>query len=351
MLFRTRLCRFSWIIFPAPNVQLINMRSLFLTLLLAGTACGAILPETIGAWKRGDPAPAPAPDLKVWNEYGLQASETSPYSDGVRSYTITAYRFNDATGALAAFDEIRPAGAKPLVLMGLSAQTESDEFVAGGNYLFVFKGYKIKPEEMSHLFATVPNYEHSPLPSLPGYLPAGALANSERYITGPQSLAAFAPSIPPGTAAFHFSSEAQLARYRSSANGTAGKETTLVVFSYPTMEMARDRYPHFQGVPGAVVKRTGPLVALTLNAPSADDAERLLAQVKYQISITIPERLPTPRDNPANLFLNIFILCAVLAGFMVISGLVFGGIRILFRRSGASGDGEAMISLHLSGRP
>ena len=50
-------------------------------------------------------------------------------------------------------------------------------------------------------------------------------------------------------------------------------------------------------------------------------------------------------------FLNIFILCLVLAGFCVVSGLVVGGIRILFRRAGASGEGDNMISLHLSGRP
>ena len=79
-----------------------------------------------------------------------------------------------------------------------------------------------------------------PLPTLPKYLPAGAEPNSERYITGPDSLARFAPAIPPSTAAFHFNAEAELAKY-----GEPGKETTLIVFSYPTMEMARDRIAAF----------------------------------------------------------------------------------------------------------
>jgi uncharacterized protein DUF6599 len=322
------------------------MRSFILTLLLAGTAFSALLPDTIGAWKRGDPTPVTAPDQKVWVEYTLQEAETAPYADGTGKFSITAYRFTDATGAMAAFDHVRPSEARPVVLMGLSAETDADEFVAAGNYLLVFKGYKIKPEELSHILATVPNYEHSPLPSLPGYMPPGAHANSERYIVGPESLARFAPSIPPSTAAFHFSAEGNLATY-----GPKGKETTLVVFSYPTMEMARDRYPHFQQIPGAVVKRTGPLVAVALNASSPDDAERLLAQVKYQASVTIPEHVPTARDNPINLFWNIMILCFVLAGFMVLSGLLVGGIRVLFRRSGVSGEGDNMISLRLSGRP
>jgi hypothetical protein len=220
-----------------------------------------------------------------------------------------------------------------------------DEVVTVGNYLFVFKGYKPKPEELNHVVGTVPRYSQSPLPTLPKYLPAGAEANSERYITGPDSLARFAPSIPPSTAAFHFNAEAELAKY-----GVPGKETTLVVFSYPTMEMARDRIAHFDSIPKAIAKRTGPLIAVALEPASADDAERLLSRIKYQAEITLPEHVATLKDNPANLFLNIFILCLVLAGFCVLSGLVVGGIRILFRRAGASGEGDNMISLHLSGR-
>jgi hypothetical protein len=34
----------------------------------------------------------------------------------------------------------------------------------------------------------------------------------------------------------------------------------------------------------------------------------------------------------------------------VLSGLVVGGLRVLMRRGGAGGDGDEMISLHLSGR-
>jgi hypothetical protein len=315
-------------------------------LIIAAILPAAILPDTIGEWKKGASTTAVVPDAKVWREYGLDASETSQYAGKAVSYSISAYRFNDATGALAAFDEIRPADAKPVAVSGLGAENDKDEVVAVGNYLFVFSGYKPKSEELNHVVGTVPRYSQSPLPTLPKYLPGGAEPNSERYITGPDSLARFAPAIPPSTAAFHFNAEAELAKY-----GTPGKETTLILFSYPTMEMARDRIAHFQQVPGAIVKRTGPLVAIALNPSNPDEAERLLSRIKYQAEVTLPEHVPTLKDNPANLFLNIFILCLVLAGFCVVSGLVVGGIRILFRRAGASGDGDNMISLHLSGRP
>ncbi len=307
-------------------------------------AAAPILPDTIGDWKKGAVAPAPAPDRKVWQEYGLQASETAPYDNGTQHFTISAYRFADATGAFAAFEQARPENSKPISVSGLGAANATDEAVAVGNYLFVFKGYAPKPEELNHIVGTVPLYAQSPLPSLPRYMPAGAQPNSERYILGPDSLAQFAPSIPPSTAAFHFSAEGEFAKY-----GTPAKEVTLALFTYPTMEMARDRIAHFQQVPGAMVKRSGPLVAIALKAANPDDAERLLSRIKYQAEVTVPEHVPTQKDNPANLFLNIFILCLVLAGFCLVSGLVVGGLRILLRRSGASGDGDNMISLHLSG--
>lgn len=320
--------------------------SAFLPVLCSAAVCyAAILPETIGKWQRGEPAPAYVPDQRVWAEYGLQDSEVSPYTDGTRKFAIQAYRFTDATGAMAAWDAVRPAQTRPIGLMGLSAQTDNDVYLAAGNYLFIFQGYKITPEELSHVVATVPRYGYTPLPTLPKHLPPGAVPNSERYITGPASLALYAPAIPPGTAAFSFSAEAQLAKFV-----VKGKEETLIIFNYPTMEMARDRYPQFQKIAGAAVKRAGPLVAITLNAPSADEAEILLAQVKYQAEVTLPQHVPTAKDNPINLFLNIFLLCCVLAVFCVISGLVVGGVRLLLQRSGISGGGDQMITLRLSDR-
>ncbi len=325
------------------------MRRLFLIAALVALPAlspAAILPDTIGAWLKG-PASEPAlTDPKLWREFGLQASETAPYAADGQKYTITAYRFGDATGSFSALELVRPKDARHVEVTGIGLATATDELVAVGNYLFVFKGYKPKPEELNHVVGTAPRYSQSRLPTLPKYLPPGDLPDSERYIIGPESLARYAPAISPSVAAFRFSPEAALAKYK-----TARGETTLLLFSYPTMEMARDRITAFQQVPGALSRRTGPVVAVTLNAASPDDAERLLSQVHYQAEVTVPEHVPTKKDNPANLFLNIIILCGILCGFCLVSGLVFGMLRLTLRRSGASGDGDSMISLHLSGRP
>jgi hypothetical protein len=324
------------------------MRVLLLFLLPA-LASPAMFPDSIGHWKLTGSAPAKVPDAGVWQEYGLRASETATYSDAGVTWTVSGYRFDDATGAMAAFDASRPEGSQPVKLDDIgvpnAAATASDEVVAAGNYLFVLNGYKPTPVELNHLFGTVPNYARSPLPTLPKYMPAGAQPDSERYIVGPESLARYAPAIPASTAAFHFNAEGEIATY-----GSSGKETTLAIFTYPTPEMARNRYPYFQKIPGVMAKRTGPMVALTLNAASPDQAEKLLSKVKYEAEVTLPEHVPTLRDNPVNLFWNIIILCGVLAAFCVLSGLVVGGLRVLLRRAGADGEGDNMISLHLSGR-
>jgi hypothetical protein len=314
-------------------------------LLLASNCLAGILPDTIGAWQKGQASNPVVPEPKVWTEYGLQDAENAPYTDGDRKFSIDAWRFNDATGAMAAFYEIRPAGAHVAPLMGLSAEGADKQIVAAGNYLFVFTGYRITPEELSHVVATVPKYEHSPLPSLPRYMPTGAIPGTERYIMGPAGLAQFLPAIPSSTAGFHFSAEGQMAKY-----GKKGKETTVVIFSYPAMEMARDRYVHFQAIPGAVAKRTGPLVAVALNASSPDEAENLLSQVKYQLAVTVPERPAPPKVNFGDLLVSVVEFVLVVLAFCVASGVMVGGLRILLRRSGASGEGDAMISLHLTGR-
>jgi hypothetical protein len=322
--------------------------------LLSVLSFAAILPDTIGQWKRGDPTAAPAPDQKVWNEYGLQESETAPYTDPAtaKTFSITAYRFSDSTGAFAAWIGVRPADARKIDVDGMGVETgegsKSEQYIAVGNFLLIFDGYRPNKEELAHVFLTAPHYSNAPLPTLPRYLPAGALANSERYILGPESLARYASSIPPATAAFHFDSEAESADYASNKGPT---NTTVVVFNFPGVEMAQKQYPMFEAIPGAVAKRTGPLVAIALHPASPDEAERLLAQVRYQAEVTMDEPAPSLKNNPANLFLNIMILCGVLIVFCLVSGLIFGTIRHMWRRSGATRDADEMISLHLSGRP
>src|ERR1017187_4862571 len=311
-----------------------EMKFLLAAVLAPALCLGAIWPENIGAWKRAATTQATLFDRPVWDEYGLKESEAARYEDGGGNFTVTGYRLQDTTGAMAAFDWQRPAKSTPSHLAPLAAGTGEGLLVVHGNYLLSFSGRKPEAAELSALFDGLRNVDTTVLPSLPGNLPTQDLvANSERYITGPASLEKFTPGIPPSVAAFHYGAEGQMGVFRS-PRGDMG----LVIFSYPTPQIAMQKETDFRGIPGGnLVKRAGPLVAVVLAPTDLDSAERLLSQVKYQAAVTLDQWVPSHRDNIGDLVINAFVLIGILLGFAVVSGLAFGGWQA-FRRRGNRGD-------------
>jgi hypothetical protein len=321
-------------------------RRLILTLILAAfPALPQLLPERIGLNTLSSKADAPASDPEVWRELGLEDSGQGTYEGPAGRYTLTLYRVQDSTATLAAYDWQRPPDARPVKLAPLAAQTPTGMIVGTGNYLAIWNGHKPGPEELNALLLTIPRYQHSLFPALPGFVPAvGLRPNSERYIVGPASLAKFFPEVPPSVAAFHLNGEAETAIF--------GKDggVRLAIFSYPTFEIARKQALEFAKIPGAMAKRTGQLVAVTVNPSDLNEAERVLSRVRYQANVTLPEKPPTKRDNPGNLLLNIALLVGILIVFCAISGLAFGLLRQLVRRFIQPDEGESMVMLNISDR-
>src|SRR6516164_8384184 len=179
-------------------------------LFLPGIIHAAIWPDTIGAYRRVSAAPVQLDDRAIWDEYGLKESETARYENGADSFTATGFRFQDTTGAMAAFQWQRPAKSTPSTLAPLAAETPDGAILVHGNYVLAFSGRKPEPAELAALFEGLRNVDETSLPPLAGYLPLQDLvANSQRYITGPNSLQKFDPAIPPSVAGFHFGVEAQ----------------------------------------------------------------------------------------------------------------------------------------------
>jgi hypothetical protein len=316
---------------------------LLFALVVPALAGATILPDTIGAYHRTRSASINVADKAVWLEYGLQEAEGATFEGDKDKFTVEAWRFNDTTGSMAAFQWQRPVAATVSKLAPMAVETPDSALLLLGNYLIQFNGRKPEPAEVAALTEGLKNVDGSPLPLLAGYLPAqGLVPNSERYILGPESLARFLPGVPASIAAFSFSAEAAAAAY-----GSGNNQTRMAVFNYPTHQIAMQREPEFRKIPGAVVKRSGPLVAVVLNPSDADLAEKLLGQVRYQATVTRDEYVPTKRDNIGHLVVNAFILIGILLAFAVISGLAFGGFR-LFRGRGAKGqEADALVTLHL----
>jgi hypothetical protein len=319
--------------------KLPNLLSL---LLLVGSAQAGIWPAQFGPAKLASTKTVNISNQGLWSEYGLQEAEQAQYKSDSESFTATAYRLQDSTAALGAFEWQRSADAKPTQLGQLAVQTANQTMLAHANYMFVFEGYKPQVAELGSLFQSLPKLDQAPLPTLPGYLPTtGLVPNSQRYVVGPAGLAAFDPGVPAGVAAFHLGSEAQIGTFRA-----AGGDMKLAIFSYPTPTIARERLAEMQKLPAAVAKRSGPLVALILSPPSADDAERLISQVRYQAAISWDQYVPSRRDNIGDLIVNAFIMIGVLLAFSTVAGLAFGGFRVLARRIRKE-DREAMTVLNL----
>jgi hypothetical protein len=158
-------------------------------------------------------------------------------------------------------------------------------------------------------------------------------------------LAKFDPGIPPAVAAFHMGAEAQLGVFHSPKGDMA-----LAIFNYPTQQIAMLKIGDFEKIPGAVVKRSGPFVAVVLSPADPDAAERLLSQVRYQAEVTRDEYVPTRKDNIGDLVINAFVLIGVLLVFAAVSGLAVGGFWAYWRRHGKAGETDGMITLNLERR-
>ncbi len=323
-----------------------SMKFLVTALLLPCLASAAILPEALGDLHRASTWRPALTDRALWDEYGLKSAEAAVYENNTSKLNVTVWQLPDTTGAMAAFEWQRPADSKASPLGKMAAETANSLLLVEGNYLISFSGGVPGKPEIDALAQSLKNVDTTSLPILASYLPSdGLVPNSERYVTGPVALARFYGAIPPSVAAFHFGAEGQLGVFH-----TAKGDMTVAIFNYPTPQMAMQQTAEFRKLPGAVVKRSGPLVAVTLAPPDPDSAERVLGQVRYQANVTRDEYVPTRRDNVGELLLNAFILIGILLAFSVVSGFAVGGFRALRRRGKTADELEPMIQLHLENR-
>ncbi len=304
----------------------------------AAPSPAAIWPDQAGEYRKTSSKPATLAEKPVLEEYGLQDAEQAEYS-GPGRFQAIGYRFNDSTGGFAAFQAMRPSTAVRSDFANNAVQGGGTAVAAFGNYVLEFRGLTPDRALFKAITDQLQQVDQTPLPTLPNYLPVqGLVPNSERFIVGPRSLAKFESRIPAAVADFDLSTEAEIAEYR-----LPGGAVNLALFSYPTPQIANKQLPNFQKLPGVMAKRTGPLVAVLFSPPNPDDAERLLANVRYGAEITWNERLPNPRDNVANLLLNIFMLTGILIVLFLAAGVVVG----VLRRAGLNKGREEMVVLRL----
>ncbi|MDX1982999.1 MAG: DUF6599 family protein [Bryobacteraceae bacterium] len=329
------------------------LRLLIACVMIGGPLTAALLPEELSlTTKRVALQKLPVSDKAVWEEYGWTDSETARFEGTGRPFTASAWRLKDPTGAQAAFRWLCPAGAGPgnkdqLTYTKFAVSVGDGGLMVFGNYLLRFEGRNPAPDELKILLFQLPNVDQSALPPLLGYLPKDEpVRGTDRYVLGPASLEKFFPGVSPSTAGFHFGAEALIGRYKERSG-----EVEMAVFYYPTNQMAQNRLPEFQKIEGAMVKRSGPLLAVVLNPPNADDAERLLAKVDYRANVTVSEGTPGSEARRAgDLIMSSFILAGLLLVMGLLAGAIMSGMRYMRRRQAGADGEQAMTTLHLEDR-
>ena len=315
--------------------------------LLAGASLRAdeMLPKQWGPADRGNAGEAAVPgDPAVWKEFSLTGSDLAEYSGAGLKTTVSAYRFKDTTGALAAWEHLRPADGKHCQLAPFCSENAAQLVVFDANYVLILAGKRPTKKQLDDLFQQLPAKHESSLPAILTFVPRQDLVpNSARYILGPASLKEFAPELISADVGFEQGAEGYFASYR-----VDGSPARLVLFYYPTPEMARLRSIQFKLIPNAAVKRSSVLIAVVLGS-SEKQTDDLLARVQYEARITWNDAPPANQVKVLySLFVNIIIVSCILIALCALAGLFYAGMRIYRRRYGKLESEEAMTTLHLS---
>ena len=297
-----------------------------LLLLFSLPAGAALLPEALGEFERKSVEPYTPGNTDLYLEFGFEEGETAHYvTKAGPTVDITARRFQDPTGAFAVFLWLQPEQGVERAFGESAVQSGERTLIRFGNYVVEMRGAEPIDEHVELMLAFLPRVQMTAPPPLLAYFPTVQIVpHSARHILGPAGLERVAPEIPPSVAAFHFGTEAHYGRY-----ATPNGEHELLLFSYPTPQIARDQFEAFNQLDAVVAKRSGPLVAVVPNPPSADEAQRLLARVRYAAEVTLHHRELTRSENLATLFIDIILFCVFLVFMMIVGGGIVAGTRLL----------------------
>jgi hypothetical protein len=323
-----------------------------------------LLPNELPGWKAdktekfapSDLARFLVSDAPVVEEYGFLSGERKIYRGGSRAMTVEALQMRDASAAYGAFTYFRQLSWRPEIGTGAppeprrfhAAVGDSEGVLLRNSYVIRIRGAAPERPHLVALAAAMPTFEDEILPGIKDFLPlAGVVRTSLKYILGPAAFARLVPELPAAAIGFDQGAEVEVAQYR-----LAGKPPmTMVLALYPTPQIAGARAKTLGEHSSFAIRRTGSLVSIVLGSPPKADADLLLSRVRYEVSVAWNQGIAKHHEPTlGELIINIIILSAALVGFCIVSGALFGGLRVLSRRlyPGRGFDKEAMIRLHLS---
>jgi hypothetical protein len=305
-----------------------------------------LLPATLGKMKRaaeGDVGDGldhvDAADKAVLAEDGLRRFAQSDYVPIVKgaaeSGTITVYEFGDVSGAISAFDYFSRPGIAHLDprLVDQVASDRSDSlwvvFRSGRNV--VREDFNSHGDTLGYLAHEL--IDHLPkargssgvAPLLPTLLPAKGLdADSVKYALGPVGYQAMGGAVPAQVVGFDRSGETVTAKYRNGG--------VLTLLLYPTPQIAGEQARaveaaiKLEGAPAGTVmlRREGPLVALTTGEWSAAEAQAMVESVHLHSELSFDKPMPLIFQSEIHKTYTLLESIAIFSGLGALAAVVLG---------------------------
>jgi hypothetical protein len=317
-----------------------------------------VLPSSFGGWNataRGNFAPEPNTTLDqgavvfagqaiaAAKEYGFVSGEQGSYARGDRALQVQFYRMKDPSGAYGEYSYLRTPDMLHATFTGHSSMSRERALVLIGDVVLDVRGTALAEEEKdlrALVAAVTPSAHQGPLPTLSERLPLNGLEErSDHYILGPVTLNHFLPISPDDWLGFSQGAEAELAFYQ-----LRGHHVTLLVADFPTPEMAANKLKEIEqqgnvnkdpsANPGNLyAKRSLTLLVMVAGAHDRVEADTLLQQVHTGEEVTWNEPAFEFKEPPiTTMIVGAIIGTGVICCFAVISGLAFGGFRLVMKR-------------------
>jgi hypothetical protein len=331
--------------------QIVFIASVILLSALPSFAQG-ILPDSFAGWNGSagtaftpSRAGGPGNGAAAANEYGFVAGEQRSYSRGADSLEVALYRMKDPSGAYGEYSYLRTSDMPHANLAEHSAMSPDHALALAGNLVLEIRGRELSKFEtdLKVLVAAAASHaEEGLLPLLRDHMPqVGMIERSDHYILGPVVLNEFVAVSSGDWLGFSQGAEVETARYKLN-----GREVTLLIADFPTPQTAQKRLAELEhelningsgaglGPPQLFAKRSLTLLAFVVGAKTQSEADALLKQVRSGTELTWNEPGFSLTDpNVGTMVVGAIIGTGIICAFALISGIAFGGVRLIVKRA------------------
>src|SRR6266566_3310218 len=330
--------------------------------------------STVSRWG-GDPA--------IEREYGVKSIQYRTYqladklASAVDVVGVALEEASDPSAAYGLLTYYQTERMSPAKGVELTVTSPEGALMARGAVFIRFDrvaGVRLSDDALRAILILVGGTRPSAsaMAALPPPLPVpGLVAGSMKYLLGPEAVRHVLPSFNTDLIGFEQGAEVEVADYQIgsiAANPTASSKAkpfvTLVAITYPTPQIARERFGMMgktlelnrgRGPQSLYGKRGGSFVFLAMNANSEAAATRLLEQFNVSEQVVRNERYPG--NKPVALQMLELILVNLLLVFILVTIALLGGILIALSKRAArkwlpdwewgSPEGERLTTLNL----